>query len=425
MTFAQFGLAAPLLRAVSAQGYSIPTPIQVQAIPHVLAGSDLLGCAQTGTGKTAAFALPVLHRLTCGVAAPRERGRPIRVLVLSPTRELAAQIVASFEAYGSHTPLRYAVVYGGVSQRPQVDSLRRGVDILVATPGRLVDLINQRLVALNRVETFILDEADRMLDMGFLPDLRRIKLQLPTQRQTLLFSATIPDTIRQLANSLLREPVRLHIAPVESTTALIAESVCFVPQRAKHQLLTDLLAERDVVRALVFTRTKHTADRVARQLNKTGVRAEAMHGNKSQSARQRTLAGFKSNRPPVLVATDLAARGIDVDGITHVFNFDLPHEPETYVHRIGRTGRAGATGTAVSFCDHQERRLLQAIERFIDRKLLVDQTTPVDVIEAVPPRQPVSAPTPKRPAAPRRSRTARPHGAVRTGRAPAKTGRRW
>jgi ATP-dependent RNA helicase RhlE len=373
MTFEQLGLSAPLLRAVSSQGYTSPTPIQSQAIPHVLAGADVLGCAQTGTGKTAAFALPILHRLTHAGGLQRERGRRIRVLVLSPTRELAAQIADSFRVYGRETGLRHTVVFGGVSQRPQVRDLQRGVDILVATPGRLVDLMSQGLIDLGSVEVFVLDEADRMLDMGFLPDLRRIQCKLPRQRQTLFFSATMPESIRDLADSLLRNPARIQVAPVQATTALIAESVCFVPKQGKPQLLADLLAAPAVARALVFTRTKHGADRVARQLNKVGIRAEAMHGNKSQNSRQRTLAGFKSNRPPVLVATDVAARGIDVEGVSHVFNYDLPHEPEMYVHRIGRTGRAGASGIAVSFCDHNERKLLQAIERLIRRKLSVER----------------------------------------------------
>lgn len=426
MTFEQLGLASPLLRAVSSQGYTSPTPIQTQAIPHVLAGSDVLGCAQTGTGKTAAFALPILHRLTQTAAPPRERVRPIRVLVLSPTRELAGQIADSFRTYGRHTGLRHTVVFGGVSQHPQVRDLQRGVDILVATPGRLVDLMNQRLIDLSKVEIFVLDEADRMLDMGFLPDLRRVQAKLPAQRQTLFFSATMPEAIRQLADSLLREPVRIRIAPVESTTALIAESVCFVPGKAKPQLLADLLKAQGVARALVFTRTKHGADRVARQLNKIGIRAEAMHGNKSQSARQRTLAGFKSNRPPVLVATDVAARGIDVDGVSHVFNYDLPHEPEMYVHRIGRTGRAGASGIAVSFCEHDERKLLQAIERLIRRKLLVEHTVgaPATMAAEVSPPSLASEERPRQAPA-RRWTSAKPKGSRPSGRYPAGKGRRW
>jgi ATP-dependent RNA helicase RhlE len=378
MSFHAFGLSEPILRAVAAEGYTTPTPIQSQAIPHVLAGRDLLGCAQTGTGKTAAFALPILHRLTDRGNSPRPKGagRRIRVLVLTPTRELAAQIAESFRAYGQNTTLRQTVVFGGVGQDPQVRALRHGVDILVATPGRLLDLINQGHVDFRGVETFVLDEADRMLDMGFLPDVRRIIARLPQERQTLFFSATMPAPIEQLAGAILRDPVRVRIAPVQATTELIEQSVCFVPKHHKPQLLAKLLAKKSVTRAIVFTRTKRGADRVARHLNQSGIRAEAMHGNKSQSARQRTFASFKSKCPPILVATDLAARGIDVDGISHVFNFDLPHEPETYLHRIGRTGRAGATGRAISFCDQEERPLLKDIERLIRRTLDVDKDHP-------------------------------------------------
>jgi ATP-dependent RNA helicase RhlE len=376
MTFEELGLAQPLLRAVAGQGYTDPTPIQTKAIPHVLARRDLLGCAQTGTGKTAAFALPILQVLTQAPAPPADRGnhrRPIRGLVLSPTRELAAQIGDSFTAYGRHTAIRQTVVFGGVGQAPQVRALQRGVDVLVATPGRLLDLANQGHVDLRNVEVFVLDEADRMLDMGFLPDLRRIIARLPGQRQTLFFSATMPPPIEQLAGAILRDPLRIRVTPVRATTELIEQSVCFVPKPQKLPLLAKLLKTTAVTRALVFTRTKHGADRVARHLARYGIRAEAMHGDKSQSARTRTLAGFRSNRPPVLVATDLAARGIDVDAVSHVFNYDLPHEPETYVHRIGRTGRAGATGTAISLCDHEERGYLRAIQRLTGRALAVDE----------------------------------------------------
>jgi ATP-dependent RNA helicase RhlE len=372
MSFEELGLAPPLLRAVTAAGYTTPTPIQAQAIPHVLAGRDMLGCAQTGTGKTAAFALPILHRLTDAGNPPRGSGRRIRALVLSPTRELASQIRESFHTYGSHTALRYSVIYGGVGQRPQVQALRNGVDVVVATPGRLLDLMNQGHVDLGSVEIFVLDEADRMLDMGFLPDLRRVIAKLPVKRQTVFFSATMPGPIEQLANAILRDPAQVRVAPVKATAELIEQSVCFVPQREKTQLLTTMLKKNQVTRALVFTRTKHGADRVVRQLMQSGVKAQAIHGNKSQGARQRTLECFKSNRPPVLVATDLAARGIDVDNISHVFNFDLPNEAETYVHRIGRTGRAGASGIAISFCDPNERSYLRGIERLIRRALVVD-----------------------------------------------------
>ncbi|HEX3997012.1 MAG TPA: DEAD/DEAH box helicase [Pirellulales bacterium] len=406
MSFDVFGLAQPILRAVAAEGYTTPTPIQSQAIPHVIAGRDLLGCAQTGTGKTAAFALPILHRLLQSAPAPaaahatgptghhagqagdsRKQGhasrshstrsrRKIRTLVLSPTRELAAQIGESFAAYGRHTGLHHTVVFGGVNQRPQVRDLQRGVDTLVATPGRLLDLINQGFIDLGTVEIFVLDEADRMLDMGFMPDVRRIISRLPQKRQTLFFSATMPPEIERLADAILHAPERVRIAPVKETAALVEHSVYFVPKAAKPQLLTALLSQSAITRALVFMRTKHSADRVARQLNRAGVGAEAIHGNKSQAARLRTLANFKSNRLRVLVATDLAARGIDVDGISHVFNFDLPHEPETYVHRIGRTGRAGATGSAVSFCAGDERKQLMHIQRLIGQRLTVEKSMP-------------------------------------------------
>jgi ATP-dependent RNA helicase RhlE len=432
MNFADLGLDPSLLRAISSEGYTSPTPIQTQAIPHVLRGCDVLGCAQTGTGKTAAFALPILHHLMQSAANSPPRvgkirgsSRLPRVLVLSPTRELAGQIGDSFRTYGRHAGLRHTVVFGGVSQQPQVRDLQRGVDILVATPGRLVDLMGQGYVDLSRIEVYVLDEADRMLDMGFLPDLRRLQAKLPADRQTLFFSATMPDAIRQLADSLLSDPVRIRIAPVEATTKLIAESVCFVPKQSKPRLLTDLLTAEGVVRAMVFTRTKHGADRVARHLNQAGIRAEAMHGNKSQSARQRTLAGFKSERPPVLVATDVAARGIDVDNVSHVFNYDLPHEPEMYVHRIGRTGRAGAAGIAVSFCEDQERKLLQSIERLIRRKLLVGQS--VAGSEAADDAAPARAATqePPRQSPARRWKSAKSQSSRSTARKPAGKTRRW
>ena len=432
MNFADLGLDPSLLRAISSEGYTSPTPIQTQAIPHVLRGCDVLGCAQTGTGKTAAFALPILHHLMQSAASSPPRvgkirgsSRLPRVLVLSPTRELAGQIGDSFRTYGRHAGLRHTVVFGGVSQQPQVRDLQRGVDILVATPGRLVDLMGQGYVDLSRIEVYVLDEADRMLDMGFLPDLRRLQAKLPADRQTLFFSATMPDAIRQLADSLLSDPVRIRIAPVEATTKLIAESVCFVPKQSKPRLLTDLLTAEGVVRAMVFTRTKHGADRVARHLNQAGIRAEAMHGNKSQSARQRTLAGFKSERPPVLVATDVAARGIDVDNVSHVFNYDLPHEPEMYVHRIGRTGRAGAAGIAVSFCEDQERKLLQSIERLIRRKLLVEQSVAGSESAAdVAPARAGTQESPRQSPA-RRWKSAKSQSSRSTARKPAGKSRRW
>ncbi len=372
MTFHELGLAEPILRAVAAEGYTTPTPIQSQAIPRVLAGHDVLGCAQTGTGKTAAFALPILHRLAHPPLPSRGQVRPIRVLVLAPTRELAVQIGQSFHGYGRYTGLRHTVVFGGVGQQPQTRALQAGVDILIATPGRLIDLMGQGFVDLGRVEMFVLDEADRMLDMGFIPDIRRVISHLPAQRQTVLFSATIPETIERLANAILRDPARIRVAPVQATTELIEQSVTFVPRQHKTRLLANFLSRRPVARALVFTRTKHGADRLARQLAQSGIDAGVLHGNKSQSARQKTLEDFKSNRTAVLVATDLAAR--DRRGsISHVLNYDLPHEAEIYVHRIGRTGRAGVPGIAISFCDEEERKHLVAIERLIRQRLPVEK----------------------------------------------------
>jgi ATP-dependent RNA helicase RhlE len=378
MTFREFGLAESLLRAVDAEGYATPTPIQSAAIPHLLAGRDLLGTAQTGTGKTAAFALPILHRLQTTPPRRSTRRAMIRALILSPTRELAVQIGDSFRAYGRETGLRHTTIYGGVGKGPQARALRDGVDIVVATPGRLLDLANQGVVDLTCVEILVLDEADRMLDMGFLPDVQRIVRQLPTERQTMLFSATMPQPIAALADSLLRRPVQVRIAPVAATAKLIEQSVCFVEARNKSQVLAKFIKSRSIERALVFTRTKRGADRVVRQLDQSGIRSAAIHGNKSQSNRQRALDNFKSRRTPILIATDIAARGIDVEGISHVVNYELPHEPETYVHRIGRTGRAGASGIAVSFCDQAERKLLKAIERLTRTTLATENSLPVD-----------------------------------------------
>ncbi len=363
MSFADLGIAEPILRSVLAAGYETPSPIQAQSIPPAMLGRDVLGCAQTGTGKTAAFALPILHRLTLAGNPPKGHGRRVRVLVIAPTRELACQICDSFLAYGKHTPLRVITVYGGVNQTLQVRALRNGVDIMIATPGRLVDLMGQGHVDLSNIQALVLDEADRMFDMGFAPDLNKIFAQLPQDRQTLLFSATMPGPIENLARALLKDPVRVEIAPVQTTTELIEQSVVHIPKAMKAQVLAGYLKSTDLDRAIVFTKTKHGADRVAKTLNKAGFSADAIHGDKRQNIRQRILADFKGNRIRVLVATDIAARGIDVDGITHVINHDLPMEPETYVHRIGRTGRAGAKGTALSFCSPDERRLLGAIER--------------------------------------------------------------
>jgi len=356
-----------LLRALAEEGYTQPTPIQLQAIPTVMAGRDVLGCAQTGTGKTAAFALPILHRLTTGPAAApdaQRRGPTLpRVLVLAPTRELATQIADSFRAYGRHTGMRQTVIFGGVSQFHQVKALDRGVDILVATPGRLIDLMEQGLIKLTAINTLVLDEADRMLDMGFIQPIRRIVAQVPKNRQTLLFSATMPTEIMRLADSLLSNPVKVAVTPVASAAPKIEQALYLVSRNVKQALLHHLLQDKSVDRALVFTKTKHGADRVTKKLIQAGISADAIHGNKAQNRRERSLEGFRSGKLRVLVATDVAARGLDVDDISHVVNFDLPMEPEAYVHRIGRTGRAGKTGIAISFCDGEERGLLRDIER--------------------------------------------------------------
>ncbi|MBL0926889.1 MAG: DEAD/DEAH box helicase [Phycisphaerales bacterium] len=368
--FGATGLCRSVLDALREEGYHTPTPIQAQSIPPIIAGRDLLGCAQTGTGKTAAFALPILHNLLSGPADKSHRGpHAPRVLILSPTRELATQIGDSFATYGRHSGLRHTVIFGGVGQGRQVQALQRGVDILVATPGRLIDLMQQGHVNLTRVGVFVLDEADRMLDMGFIHPIRRVAAALPEPRQTLLFSATMPREIMHLADSLLRDPVKVTVTPIASAAPLITQSVYVVPRNNKQALLEHLLGDGTIVRALVFTRTKHGADRVTKRLHHAGIAAEAIHGNKNQNQRQRALDAFRSGRSRVLVATDVAARGIDVDGVTHVFNFDLPMEPESYVHRIGRTGRAGAKGTAIAFCDGDERDLLRAIEKLTGKKV--------------------------------------------------------
>jgi len=372
MKFEELGLAEPLLRAIEAQGYDAPTPIQSAAIPPVLEGRDVLGCAQTGTGKTAAFALPILQRLRRAECHVNGRGRKIRTLILAPTRELTLQIGESFQAYGRYTKIRCMTIFGGVNQSPQVRALNGGVDIVVATPGRLLDLMQQGFVDLSHVEVLVLDEADRMLDMGFIHDLRRIVATVPKKRQTLLFSATLPAAIRQLAAQWLDHPVDVQVGPQSTTVAAIRQSVFFVDKANKLRLLTHWLHKTAWQRTLVFTRTKHGADKIAKSLARAGIEADAFHSNKSQSARQRVLLRFKSPRPLVLVATDIAARGLDIDMISHVVNFDLPMDAENYVHRVGRTGRAGADGAAVSFCDHSERATLQAIQR------LTRQTIPVE-----------------------------------------------
>ena len=365
--FAELGLAAPLLKALATEGYETPTPIQAQAIPSILEGKDLLGIAQTGTGKTAAFALPILHRLQ---ANPRPRPlKGCRVLVLSPTRELATQIADSFRTYGRHMGVQVAVVFGGVGHRPQIQALARGLDVLVATPGRLIDHLDSRAANISGTEIFVLDEADQMLDLGFVRPIRKIVTHLVTRRQNLFFSATMPDEIGKLAGELLKDPVKVAVTPVAKTADRVEQRVIHLPGAAKRQVLTELLSNEDFSRTLVFTRTKRGADKVAEHLEKAKISAAAIHGNKSQSQRERALDWFKKGQVRVLVATDIAARGIDVSDVSHVINFELPEVPEAYVHRIGRTARAGAEGQAVSLCDPEERPLLRAIEKLIKQQI--------------------------------------------------------
>jgi ATP-dependent RNA helicase RhlE len=367
MKFDQLSLSAPLLRALSDLGYENPTPIQAKAIPHVVIGRDLFGCAQTGTGKTAAFALPILEQLQASglKAAP---GNPV-VLVLAPTRELALQIEESFRDYGKYLKLRSTVVFGGVSQHRQVEALRRGCDILIATPGRLLDLMDQNLLSLNAVKYFVLDEADRMLDMGFIHDMKKVIARLPKEKQTCFFSATVPAEVKKLSETLLQNPVRVSVDPENSTTDLVNQELYKVSKEDKRALLKHLLQDRQIDHALVFTRTKRGADRVARDLVKSGIPAEAIHGDKSQPAREKALDGFKNRRLRVLVATDIAARGIDVDRLSHVINFEIPEVAETYVHRIGRTGRAGKGGIAISFCTEEEMPYVRSIQKLINKSI--------------------------------------------------------
>ena len=381
MTFNELNLSAPVLRAVAQAGYESPSPIQAAAIPPVLAGRDLMGCAQTGTGKTAAFALPMLDRLTAG--APRKKGA-IRALILTPTRELALQIGESFEAYGKYLTLRSTVIFGGVGQAPQVAALKKGVDILIACPGRLNDLVGQGLLDLSNIEIFVLDEADRMLDMGFVHDVKKVIAKLPRQRQNLMFSATMPKEIEQLAAGILHDPAFVKVDPVSSTVDRIQQSLYFVEKGNKKFLLPWLIKNLrpEVVNALVFSRTKHGADKIAKDLNKQGIPAAAIHGNKSQTARVTALEDFKAGKTRVLVATDIAARGIDISELSHVFNYDLPEVPETYVHRIGRTARAGADGTAVSFCAPEEKEYLAGIEKLNRRQIPVVSGHPWDGVPA-------------------------------------------
>lgn len=377
MTFDSLNLIEPILRSIKTEGYTTPTPIQEQAIPIVLEGKDLLGCAQTGTGKTAAFAIPILQLLVQRQThATRREKRTIKALILTPTRELAIQIGESFAAYGRHTGLKHTVIFGGVKQLRQTDSLQNGVDILIATPGRLIDLMAQRFVSLKHLEIFVLDEADRMLDMGFVHDVRRIIAVIPPQRQSLFFSATMPPEIVKLADTILVKPEKVEVTPVSSTVDIIQQSVFFVDKDNKNALLLHILEDKSIETALVFTRTKHGADKVVKVLLRHEIKAEAIHGNKSQNARQNALNNFKEKTTRVLVATDIAARGIDVDELAYVINFEIPEIPETYVHRIGRTGRAGAKGTAYSFCDNEERGSLKDIQKLIAKVIPVVEEHP-------------------------------------------------
>lgn len=362
MNFESLGLIEPLLKALHQEGYENPTPIQQQAIPIVLQGTDLLGCAQTGTGKTAAFALPVIQQLHTRPTDQKGK-RPIRALILTPTRELAIQIEESFKAYGRHTPLKYLVIFGGVGQFPQTQALRSGTDVLIATPGRLLDLMNQGFIDLRSLEIFILDEADRMLDMGFIHDVKRVIAKLPAKRQSLFFSATMPPEIQRLSATILSNPRKVEVAPPATTAEKIAQCIYYVNRADKKHLLLHILSDSEIERILVFTRTKHGANKVVKDLQKAAITSEAIHGNKSQNARQLALKNFKNKTTRVLVATDIAARGIDVDDLTHVINYEIPNVPETYVHRIGRTGRAGASGIAISFCEAEEVAYVKDIQK--------------------------------------------------------------
>jgi ATP-dependent RNA helicase RhlE len=390
MHFESLNIIEPILKSLKEEGYTIPTPIQVQAIPIVLQGTDLIGCAQTGTGKTAAFAVPILQLLSKNKAFDKKK--KIRSLIVTPTRELAIQIEESFKVYGRYTGLTCTVVFGGVNQNPQTNSLRIGVDILVATPGRLLDLMNQGYISLKDIEIFVLDEADRMLDMGFIHDVRRIIAALPQKRQSLFFSATMPPEIVKLAGSIVYKPVKVEVTPSASTVDIVNQFVYFIDKGNKNALLIELLKDKKIKTALVFTRTKFGADKVVKVLKKKDISAEAIHGNKAQNARQRALSGFKAQTTRVLVATDIAARGIDVDDLEYVINYEIPNISETYVHRIGRTGRAGANGTAISFCDADEKEYLRDIEKLITKKIQVIDDHPFPLID----HNPVKAPKQQR-----------------------------
>jgi ATP-dependent RNA helicase RhlE len=386
MKFESLYIIEPILRSLKEEGYTIPTPIQEQAIPIILRGTDLIGCAQTGTGKTAAFAVPILQLLS--KTRTFERKRKIRSLIVTPTRELAMQIEESFKAYGRHTGLTCTVVFGGVNQNPQTTVLRNGVDILVATPGRLLDLMNQGFISLKDIEIFVLDEADRMLDMGFIHDVRKIIAALPNKRQSLFFSATMPPAIVKLAGSIVYKPVKVEVTPSASTVDIVNQFVYFVDKGNKNALLLELLKEDKIKTALVFTRTKYGADKVVKVLKKKNIIAESIHGNKAQTARQRALSNFKAQTTRILVATDIAARGIDVDDLEYVINYEIPNISETYVHRIGRTGRAGANGTAISFCDADEKAYLKDIEKLITKKIKVVDNHPFPLNDHFPVKPP-------------------------------------
>jgi ATP-dependent RNA helicase RhlE len=371
LSFNNLQLIEPILKALGNEGYTTPTPVQEQSIPLILQQKDLLGCAQTGTGKTAAFAIPLLQLLHQQKQLSKENRRNIRALILTPTRELAIQVGESFSTYGQFLPLKCLTIFGGVSPVNQINSLRQGIDILVATPGRLLDLINQGYISLQDIKFFVLDEADRMLDMGFIHDVKKIITKLPAQRQTLFFSATMPQEIQKLSTVLLKNPVKVEVTPAASTVELIQQSLYYVDKQNKRSLLIHLLDNKKIETAIVFTRTKHGADKVAKDLAKAGIKAEAIHGNKSQNARQSSLQNFMARRTRVLVATDIAARGIDIDDMGHVINYELPNIPETYVHRIGRTGRAGSAGIALSFCDNEEKEYLRDIQKLINKVIPV------------------------------------------------------
>jgi ATP-dependent RNA helicase RhlE len=376
MNFQELNLIDPILKALKAENYSSPTPIQAKAIPSILQSRDVLACAQTGTGKTAAFAIPIIQLLATKKNSTITDRKAVRALILTPTRELAIQIGENFTAYARFTSVRHTVIFGGVSQKAQTDTLAKGTDVLIATPGRLLDLINQGFISLKQLEIFVLDEADRMLDMGFVHDVKKILKLLPAKRQTLLFSATMPTTIVQLADSILTKPVKVEVTPVSSTADTVKQTLYYVDKKKKQDLLLHLLTKQPMETVLVFTRTKHGADKVVRKLKTAGITSEAIHGNKSQNARQTALANFKSRKTRVLVATDIAARGIDVDNLSHVINFEIPNIPETYVHRIGRTGRAGASGSALSFCDTEEKLFIRDIHKLISKTIPVVKDHP-------------------------------------------------